>query len=343
MHGKAWTKLSRRVLLARCGFTLTELLVVVAIIGLLIALLLPAIQGAREAGRRAQCSNNLRQLALGTLSYANINAEFLPAPIYRPFNFDGKPGREGPVWGSGQPWRIEASSSWAVSLLPYIELGTLFDAFDPKSAFHFGGNLRLAQQSIPLYQCPSTDGYPRRVAPRSEMQPFVPEDAQFGARDYVISGSVQIDETGTQDIPALRSVWWDIGGAEEGIGFMDDLEVPGSVRFAEAFDGLSNTLLFYEKAGLPSLYPPKSSTLADINWYDGPSWPSLFPCEYNIWQRRPSVNNWDCHYSFHPGGANISLCDGSVRFFSHDAPTEVFTSLISRSGGETLDVSPWLK
>src|SRR5687767_6993146 len=125
--------LSRRC--ERQAFTLVELLVVIAIIGVLVALLLPAVQAAREASRRMQCSNNLKQIALALHNYHDVHKTFPPA--YIP-DADGKP-----------------MHSWRVLILPYIEQQPLFTQYDFNEPWNGPNNSRLANISIPVYHCPS--------------------------------------------------------------------------------------------------------------------------------------------------------------------------------------------
>src|SRR5687767_8868235 len=119
----------------RSGFTLVELLVVIAIIGVLVALLLPAVQAAREAARRMQCGNNLKQIGIAALNYENAKKEF-PA-------------------GSGYG-RDEPSPTWIVSLFPYFEQGNIASRYDYKVFANVEPNLTLARTvSLPMLVCPS--------------------------------------------------------------------------------------------------------------------------------------------------------------------------------------------
>jgi len=107
--------------MVRRGFTLVELLVVIAIIGILIGLLLPAINAARESGRRAQCSNNVKQLGLALLGYQDALGAFPPGASFPP--------------SETAPWTTaKFGPNWAIQILPYTELNGLYKSFDPERA-----------------------------------------------------------------------------------------------------------------------------------------------------------------------------------------------------------------
>jgi len=129
------------------GFTLVELLVVIAIIGILIALLLPAVQSAREAGRRLQCANNLKQMSLAMHNYHGAHKAYPFGHMYRG-HFDGN--AKDADGGTG--------FSWACAILPFMEQKNLYDQFDqkyPVSENRITRNLTLAQSPLPAFACPS--------------------------------------------------------------------------------------------------------------------------------------------------------------------------------------------
>lgn len=129
----------------RGGFTLVELLVVIAIIGILVALLLPAVQAAREAARRSQCSNGIKQMMLAVLNYESTRKE-LPAgmdvhtPLTTEQNF------------------LVADSTWAISILPFLEQSQMEDQFDKTLPISAPANLHLIDNILPVYVCPSDQG-----------------------------------------------------------------------------------------------------------------------------------------------------------------------------------------
>lgn len=121
------------------GFTLVELLVVIAIIGVLVALLLPAVQAAREAARRASCSNNLRQIGIGLHLYHDVHRTFPPGGVeWRPFNDPSK-----------------RQLAWSVFLLPFVEQGNLYEQLDLSTPFDSEENAPAAATILSVYICPS--------------------------------------------------------------------------------------------------------------------------------------------------------------------------------------------
>ncbi len=153
------------------GFTLVELLVVIAIIGILIALLLPAVQAAREAARRLQCSNNLRQIALAVLNYEAQLGTF-PVSIHH--------SSQGGVVGTGM--------SWMIGILPFMEQQALYDSLKIEGNAQAGlgvftpQNHEFIRQSIPGYCCPSDDAVGKV---KTDVWNAVPADLPLATLNYV--------------------------------------------------------------------------------------------------------------------------------------------------------------
>jgi len=231
----------------RAGMTLVELLVVIAIIGILIGMLLPAINSVREAARLVSCQNNVRQIALAVLNYSSAHNERLPALWQTPApNLNPDP----------DPWR---NFSWRVDLLPHLEQSALANSVDGNVLPLASDNLPSVSEVLAIFQCPSTPGSPRRVqslGPDPRRGGF--QDVWVGACDYSAIHDVANSEA---DAP-LPAVWRSAAGGPRQIGTVGDFEVDrrsAAIRiehgsFVSVLDGLSNTTLLVEQAGKPLLY-----------------------------------------------------------------------------------------
>jgi prepilin-type N-terminal cleavage/methylation domain-containing protein/prepilin-type processing-associated H-X9-DG protein len=311
----------------RQGFNLIELLVVIGIIGLLIGLLLPAVQSAREAAARTTCQNNLKQIGLAAGNFDSARGTLPPSSVdvrtILPVQYNG----------SG------INLNWQVLLLPYIEQDALWketlEAY--KMTLDSSANpphIGLARV-IRIYACPS-DG--RVMAAITDNKGFT---AAYGSYQGVSAGAGKVNPS--QPFLGLPA---DDGAMRLGRG----------VRFAEITDGTSQTLLIGER-------PPAGRYLAGAwyttNWaknawrYDDYSFgrhsamPMYWP--FNVGQcngpfyfgpgRLANPCDFNHFWSLHPGGAHFLFADGSVRFLPYSA-SAIMVPLATRAGGEVVD-SEW--
>ncbi len=292
------------------AFTLVELLVVIAIIGILVALLLPAIQVAREAARRSQCKNNLHQLGIATL------------------NFESAKGGLPPRRHTTVPYQ-----GWAPYLLPYIEELALAGSYDLNQNFYAPVNQPLVNVRLPVMVCPTApaDRYINIID-----QSNVPTGAIGAAGDYFAPNSVD-------------AYWWPDPQKTAAADTLKCTALTDNKiqRASTITDGLSKTLLYAEFAGRPDHWilgqqQPTNAALQWPNWW-GP-WASYNSSIFKTWSGDGITpggpctincnNNWGI-YAFHTSGAYIALCDGSVQFLGTDLDREIFADLVTKAGGET--------
>jgi len=327
------------------GFTLVELLVVIAIIGMLIALLLPAVQAAREAARRVQCTNTLKQISLAAHNYHDAARSFPPAIVFTRFY--------------PAPTARYAGVSLFVHLLPYIEMGNLRERWavgDPESVFN-GGREALSAVG-PNLLCPSE--------PESESPLYYDRHVWGLATDRYIKVTSYAGNGGTRSYhPASGYLMAD--GIFFHVGPNSKPQADQKpVRLADITDGTSNTLFFGER----SRWDPNYNTFAAQGWdwafryygnWCGTSGQSLghvtlssyspinyrlpFDVDHRADASPPANSAVDFKYyidlrvcaygSNHPGGANLSMCDGSVRFVSETISLITLRALSTREGRET--------
>jgi prepilin-type N-terminal cleavage/methylation domain-containing protein/prepilin-type processing-associated H-X9-DG protein len=296
----------------RKGFTLVELLVVIAIVGVLIGLLLPAVQKVREAANRIRCANNLRQIGMAALNYESAY--------------------------QGLPYRCQTSApfrGWGVYLLPFIEQDGLARVYRMDLNFYDPGNQTAIQSPIKIYTCPSAPG-DRTVSIWDHSN--TPTGTVGAAGDYFAPNSVD-------------AFWWPaaqyaFASDELACAAMTD---DGSRPLRDITDGTSNTFLISELGGRPDLWimgvkQPTNTALPWSHWW-GP-WASYISCVYKTWSDDGQTpggfctincnNSWGI-YAFHSGGANAVFVDGSVHFLAADLNRDVFAALVTRAGGEILD------
>ena len=303
----------RRQILPRQGFTLVELLVVIAIIGVLVALLLPAVQAAREAARRMKCQNHLKQISLALQNYHDTYQRFPPGGIH------------------------SNETSWHVFILPYLEQKNLYDQFNFNAgAFTSGtgqvGRNAVALNKVDFYLCPSS--------PITKMMTSKPHDVNL---PEIINGQVPYTThyygiagpTG----PSIQGGAYAENKASEkthgGISLQGIFPNCGvSVRGAEITDGQSNTFIVGEISWTSQIVGTRYRS-----WMRG--------CRVDDWSASArnvasSINTPSIAFfndiafgSQHPNGANFTMADGSVRFVSQNINLGTYKAAASRDGGES--------
>ncbi len=297
---------------SRCatGFTLVELLVVIAIIGVLIALLLPAIQAARELARRTQCTNNVKQTILGFLTYCDVN-KGLP----NRFSLNGT--------------SLTSGHGWGVTILPFIEETNLASTWNNKKSFFDPENQVFCNTVVNSYLCPSAPSNPR-VMPVSAASM---QTSTGIAGDYVVFHQITTTGSTATCTPCDTA-------APKSAGTLTPLR--------QITDGTSQTLLLSEQAGRPDFWLSgvKQTTANPTNPLFWGCWAAYQSVTAQGWNgaNPPAAggvysmnrSNSQGIYSFHPGGAHFGMCDGSVRFVSEELPVTLLVAFASRDGGDAI-------
>jgi len=314
------------------GFTLVELLVVITIIGMLIALLLPAVQAARAAARRVECAGRIKQIGLALLNYHTAHGTFPPGNVIT--EAGTCPGRE--VQSTS-----EDAGNWLLAVLPYLEQDALFDDYDFSALNEGLPNQRVRETFVAAYACPSD---------LNADQLAVPGAGPAGPHQW--------------NVPYMPGSYRGVSGRSDGRRFLDSPEFASypepwrgplhavGVRGFEAerlkniTDGTSHTLLVGE-----------STTATSAQWrtfwaysYGFFSLSAVTPQTRVLWgdydrclgaegtgRDMPCKRGWG---SFHPGGLHFLLCDGSAQFVSHEVDTEVLAQMATIAGGEHARLSP---
>jgi prepilin-type N-terminal cleavage/methylation domain-containing protein len=320
---------------ARFGFTLVELLVVIGIIGVLVALLLPAIQAARESGRRAQCQNHLKQLSLAILLYEEDREE-LPSGGWG-WHWMGDPDAG---YGRKQP------GSWVYSILGYIEESSVRTIAAGLPEAQKGIELtKLAETPISVMNCPSRRpaiAFPFHASgPYRNMQrPSFAAKSDYGA---CLSGQVEprdfLREPSILEEGWEKSFSWELENHFDGV-----VQQHKPVELREVSDGLSKTYLIGEKFLASNHYEDGGTSYDDQSLYIG------YDRDTNLSAYFPPVRDepqkrFDAELPFRFGSAHgsvfhIVFCDGSVRPSAYDIELEVHQSLGSRNGQEIVDEVP---
>ena len=291
----------------RSGFTLVELLVVIAIIGILIALLLPAVQAAREAARRMQCTNNLKQLGLALHNYHSALGSFSAIPL---------PSENGYWLG------------WETAVLPYIEQKGLYDELDRDGQFNVAPNLDIALSVIPPgLQCPSAKPYVNWSGIGSNyhsvMGPGAFRGTEFQDRPEGWCGDCSADGFMVPGVGRrIRDI---LDGTSNTLAMGERTYMRGGWLGCVITSGQSACVLHAK-----NLRWPINSKNEEVGYYYGdPDMPAggVEAIEYN--------DTW--FGSRHPGGVNFMMADGSVHFVSETIDFMLYGDLGTVAGGEVAD------
>ena len=305
------------------GFTLVELLVVITIIGILIALLLPAVQAAREAARRLQCTNNLKQVALAIHTYTESHGTPPPATPY-----DRRP----PYYYYG--------GTWVAMLLPFMEQQGLYDLFDFDKSMIDPVNAVAVRTIVPALICPTDPASQEPIFTDRDNLAHCNPNPSLGLWYAASIGPTAYDEKTCVFCPLPNPSYCckgcnfgTLGPSSSEVGINSSAGMfgryPSSFKFSETTDGLSNTIMLGETLpdqciymGAHSVNFPVAGTTIPLNTFER--------CDTagGIYYRACGFK------SQHSGGAHFALGDGSVRFFNDTIDYKLYNELGSRNGGE---------
>lgn len=299
----------------RPAFTLVELLVVIAIIGVLVALLLPAVQAAREAARRSSCQNNLKQLAIAVHNFHDTQNRL-------PYNGD-------PNTLSGCCYDANARQwSWIARSLPYMEQNNLYDQARIGENELMANRLDYIKVTVKLFLCPSD---PDSRDPRTDCANF--------------PGGTPVGQTNYKGVAGANWAWgnWtntgpsgDNNGLDNGDGMFFRSDVKKTRTLASIKDGTSNTLMIGEDIPAMNIHcawPYSNTATGTCSIPPNTGVPKGTPPGIDT-----TPGNWPNVYSFrshHPAGLQFALADGSVTFIPKSIDLTVYRNAATRNGGES--------
>ncbi len=287
------------------GFTLIELLVVIAIIGILIALLLPAVQKVREAANRTSCTNNLKQLGIALLNYHDSNNGFPP------------------------DFRDSPKTSWTPFMLPYIEQDNLYRQYHFDKDFSDPANdSGINQTRVAGFLCPSAPDSQTRLGQ------FKREVRDYSAANRILLPNPYLTNPPSDD-PKAPSYLGVLGhnisrriaeitdGTSNTLLLAEDAGKTGYWQLGQ-----------FLRYGIGDAAWAASSTSITLRGFNPTTKDYYGPCAVNC-------DNNDEIYSFHPGGANVLCADGSVHFLHASVSLDTVAALITRAGGEVISTDPF--
>jgi len=329
----------------RRGFTLVELLVVIGIIGILVSLLLPAVQAVREAGNRIKCTNNVNQLVKAMQNYHSAHKFF-------PIN-----------WGAGPENTGSAASvkghSWLTGLLPYVEEDPLYKTIGLGKALNYANaatgidNLRAATTPMPKFLCPSdsTDGLSADQQFAQICQRAVAvtnykacsgsnwEGTKSAQHKYRKQDATSPAPTGGykgRNFSSYDGKEYGDGVICRGRGDPNGKPILTSMHYNDIKDGASNTFAIGETV-------PAFCNWAAWYWWNGATATCAIPLNWEELNVRRRDNPADfmstaCFMSRHPGGGNFGRCDGSTAFINEGIDLSVYRGLATIDGGEVVQM-----
>ncbi len=336
--GRSATK--RDNVMRRRGITMIELMVSMGIVGIVIAIAVPAIQSARESARRIQCQNNLRQILVATQSHHTAHGAL---PSFYNGSALSYPLKE---------WDLFHMHSWRVPLLPYLEQSVLKEELEWGALATAPENASVAQTVVPTFICPS-GGDPTIMGwgLKHESIGVPPNNVQEKDRYYVVRSDydamagIQVlpdpfpANANVSSVEFVRLGIWGWPAFDTGLTTGSQLSRYRQGKFRDVSDGLSNTIAVVERSGKPiALLNGKPSVTPDNPDADYPGqvgWSASNTFDWSINKNGIGVNesNFGGTYSFHPGGANVGIADGSVRYLSDSTDFKTLVRLYGRLDG----------
>ena len=312
------------------AFTLVELLVVIAIIGVLVALLLPAVQAAREAARRMQCSNNIRQLAIALHNYHDVNQTF-------PLNYR-------PVVGG--------TYSWMQAILPYVEQQNLYSQITMGGTVTLPNNTLVANTVIKTFRCPS-DGLTQNG--------LMTNASDGGGTKAVTNYKVNCGAYWVWAVVNLNNMRWPDNQMpnqpSNSLLYCDGLMCSNSYSNAASTTSPGMSVVTRNTMRIPNITDGTANSFAIGEavpawsqwcwWYNQNA--AVATCGVPLNYRRgidkleQYVSNWNRNYSFyslHPAGANFAMCDASVRFVPDNIDTITYRALATVEGSDIVNNAP---
>ncbi len=303
------------VIKEREAFTLIELLVSIAIIAVLVSLLLPAVQQAREAARMAACKNNLKQIGLALHNYHDIHSRLPAAQI-----------RWNQAIVASDPIVDRAQWSWATAILPQLDLGNVYDQIDFSSDLRIPANRETLRRKIAVYRCPTMPelGY-------ANITDRIPGDTDAAITDYAVVGHHE------PSVPGNTFFRRPYGAS--GLLAQNDW-----ARFAEVTDGLTQTLAVTETrwSQVHANIIGRGSCLGSADCSFGSPWGqnAAVTTGDKINQQLYSPSGIPAFryqiISLHRGGAQFVFADGHVAFISENIDQTLLDALATRAGGEVI-------